>query len=117
MVSETGVNVLDDLVFGEFYHFFARDRGEALCGSCIKEAEKIIDLRNSADGRAGISSRGFLFYAYHRTQTCDTIYIGSFHFSNKLSGIAGQGFHKSSLSFCVDGIEGERAFPRSANTG
>ena len=38
------------------------------------------------------------------------VYIGLFHLTQKLSGIRGQGFHISALSFRIKGVKGKGAF-------
>ena len=77
----------------------------------IEKPEIIIDLRHRPHRGAGISVGGFLIDGYGRGQSFDTVHIRFLHLPQKLPGIRGQTFHITPLSFRINGVKGQGAFP------
>ncbi len=72
-----------------------------------KQAQVVIDLRYCTDGRTRIPADSFLFDGDGRTKTIDVINIRTLHAPEKLPGVGGETFDIATLTFGVDGIEGE----------
>ena len=81
-----------------------------------QQAEIIVYFRYSSHSGAGIPCRGPLFYRYGRRQSFNCIHFWFFHETDKLPGIGGEGLYISPLSFCIDGIKGQRGFPRTGES-
>ena len=88
-----------------------------LADSGVEETEEVIDLRDGPDGAPGVFVGRFLFDRDNGTKAGYFVDVGSFHIADELPGVGAEAFHIAALSFRVDGIEGERGFTASADTG
>ena len=110
-------DALDDLLRG-----LAGD-GPAAVGAVrgadggIEQAEVVVDLGDGADGGAGAAAGGLLLNGDGGRQAFDGVDIGAFDLIEKLAGVGGKRFDVAALALGVDGVEGERAFARSGESG
>src|SRR5207237_3980844 len=80
----------------------------------IEHAQVVIDLRDRADRRAWIASRGFLLNADRRGQAPQIIDVGFLQLPQKLAGVARQRFDIRPLPLGVESIERQGTFARAA---
>ena len=78
---------IDDLLFGEFHHFFATDVADGIAGAGEQQSQEIIYFGHCTHGTSGVFADRFLFDADDRTQSTHFIYIGAFHIANELACI------------------------------
>jgi hypothetical protein len=104
---ESFENIIDDLVFAPAHHFFACIVRIGFRSPGKQEAEKIVYFGDGPNGGPGVFVSGFLLDRNNGRKPCDLIYVGSFHFTDKLAGIGAKGFHIPPLSFGIDRIEGQ----------
>ena len=111
------VNQADDLFLGIFHHFLSRKI--RISNSCtgIEQTEIIVYLCRSPHGRAGILVCRFLFDGNYRTESCNLIHIRPLQPSQEITGVCGKGLNVSPLPFGEDGIECQRRFTASAQSG
>ena len=79
-----------------------------------QHAEVIIDFRGRGHGTSRIVSAGPLFDGDGGCQPFDAVQIGFGHLFEELASVCRQGLDVFALTFGIDGIEGQRAFARSA---
>ncbi len=72
----------------------------------------IVDFRDGSHCGAGIVACGLLIYGNSRREPLNIVHIRLVHLPQKLPGIRGQGFHVPPLSLCINGVKGQRGFPR-----
>jgi hypothetical protein len=92
-------------------------RAVRVTGTCKQQSEVIVDLGYSADCRPGIAAGPFLVDGDSGTEAVDIVDVGLLHPAQELAGVGGEGLDITTLSLRIDSIEGERAFPRSRDTG
>ena len=115
--GESFYDEFSDAVVGVVHHLFARHgRVGPRCAS-IEQTQKIVDFRDGADGRAGIFVGRFLLDGHYGAQSRDFVDIGAFHRPDELAGIGRERLHVAALSFGIDGIERQRRFARTAQSG
>src|SRR4030095_2828588 len=85
--------------------------------ACKQQPHVVVDLGGSPYGRAGIPNAVFLANGNRRTDSLDAIDVRFLHALEELPCIGRQRLDVPSLPFRVDRVEGERGFPRSADTG
>ena len=73
----------------------------------------VVDLRDRADGRAGILGGGFLLDRDGGGEPFDGVHVWFAHQFEELAGVGREAFNVAALAFCVDCIERERRFPRA----
>ena len=83
----------------------------------VEQAQKIEAFGGSRDGGAGVARRGFLADGDGRRDAVDFVDIRFLHAFEKLACVGGKGFDITPLALRVDGVEGERAFPRPGYAG
>ena len=72
-----------------------------------QKAQIVVDLRDRADGGAGVLAGGLLFDGDGRGESFDGLHVRLFHLLQELAGVGREGFHVAALPFGVDGIEGQ----------
>ena len=50
-------------------------------------------------------------------ESLDELHVGLVHLTEKLARVGRQRLHVAALTFCVDGVEGERGLPRAGQPG
>ena len=83
----------------------------------VEEAQVVVDLRDRADGRAGVLRGRALFDRNGRGKPFDRIHVRLFHLLQELPGVGRQGLHVPPLPFREDRVEGERRLARARDTG
>ena len=86
-----------------------------LTGGGEKEPGVVVDLGGGGDGRAWVWRGGALLDRDGGGEAFDEIDVGLFEAVEKLPRIGRKAFDIAALAFGVEGIEGERGFPRSAD--
>ena len=81
--------------------------------ACEKKAQVIVDFRNSTNRRSGVFARGFLIDGNRWGKAVDGVEVGLAHLTQKLARIAGKTLHIATLTFCINGVEGQGAFTRT----
>ena len=81
--------------------------------ACEKKAQVIVDFRNGTNRRSGVFARGFLIDRNRRGKAVDGVEVGLAHLTQKLARIAGKTLHIATLTFCINGVEGQGAFTRT----
>ena len=79
----------------------------------VEEAQVVVDLGDRAYGRAGVVRRRLLLDRDRRREALDQVDIGLFHQLQELARVRRQRFDVAALPLGVQGVEGERALPRS----
>src|SRR4051812_30425220 len=107
---------------GNLSRALALDRASAVgamrgSGSGVEESEVVVDLGHCPNGRARVVAGRLLFDGYRGRQPFDGVDVRLLHQAQELSGVGGERLDVPALSFGVDGIEGERGFPRPRQTG
>ena len=111
------LNLFQHFLFRKADHFFTGFVTVGFSRASIQEANKIVNLRHGAYGRAWTFIGRFLFNGHHRRKPIYLINIGAFHIPHKLPGISRKAFHISALSFGMNRIECQRRFSATAYTG
>ena len=106
-----------DAFVGVVHHLFAGDRGVGPRRPCVKQTQEIVDLGNGADRRTGVLVGRFLFDGDDGAQSGDFIHVGPLHRADELAGIGGERLHVAALPFGIDGVERQRRFARTAQSG
>ena len=83
----------------------------------IEHAKVVVDLGDGANGGSRTAVSGFLLDGDGRAQAVNGIHLRPFHLIQELPSVGRQRLHVAALPFRVDGVEGERGFPRSAQPG
>ena len=115
--GKTFADELQDLVVGIFHHFLACFVRKCFGGTGIQQAQEVVNLGHRPDCRARVAVGGFLFDRNHRAEAGDLVYIGAFHVTQKRTGIGRKRFDVAALPFGINGIECQRRFSASAQTG
>ena len=84
--------------------------------SGIKQTQIVINFRYGTHSGTRVMTGCFLVDGNSGRKPINLVNIRLFHLTQKLSGIRGQRFHISALSFRVKGIKGKGAFPGAADT-
>ena len=108
---------INDDIHGGLTDFPAAHGAMGHAQSGIQKAEVVIDFGDGAHGGSGVFGCGFLVDGNGGGQTLNGVHVGLIHLTDEHPGIGGQGFHESSVTFGVDGIEGEGGFPGSGQPG
>ncbi|HJQ20121.1 MAG TPA: hypothetical protein VJ867_07220 [Gemmatimonadaceae bacterium] len=82
-----------------------------------EQPQVIVDLRSRADGGAGRLGRVLLLDGDGGREPLNDVDVGFLHPFEKLPRIRRQRFDVAPLAFGVNGVEGERRFPRSGRAG
>ena len=107
----------DDLFLGVFHHFLPAGIRIGIAGTRIEQTEEVVDFRHRADGGTRIFVGGFLFDADHGRKTADLVYIGPFEIVEKVSGVGRKSFNITTLTFSINGVEGQRRFSATTQSG
>ena len=99
-------NHVDDLFLGIFCHLLASMIAVSCTCACIEQTQVIVNLGGCAHGGTGILVGSLLFDTDDRTETCNLIYIRTFHAAQKIAGVCRESFDIASLAFGKDGVEG-----------
>ena len=76
--------------------------------------EKVIHLRQRADGGAGGAAGGALLDRHRRREPLDPFKEWLGHLPHKLPGIGAETFHIAALPLGIERVEGERGFATAA---
>ena len=106
----------DNLLLGIFHHAFARHIGISFACTSIEQAEEVVNLRRRAHRASRIAISGLLVDADYGTQARDEIHVGTFHVTQKITGIGVKRLHIATLAFGKDGVESERRLSAAAET-
>src|SRR5580658_3608360 len=82
-----------------------------------EEAHVVVDFGGGRDGRARIARGVLLLDGDGGRESVDVVDIGLLDALEELTGVGGERFDVTALAFGVDGIEGERGFPRARDAG
>ena len=63
--------------------------------------------------KEGAGNRSFLIDGNRRGKAVDRVEVGLAHLTQKLARIAGKTLHIATLTFCINGVEGQGAFTRT----
>ena len=88
-----------------------------LAGPRPKEAQVIVDFGNGADARARIAATRFLLDGDGRRESVDGVDVRFAPLFQELSSVRRERLDIASLSFGVDGIEGQRRLTRARQAG
>ena len=111
------VDLVDDLL-----HALARDL-TAACGAVRmadagkQQAQVVVYLGHSSDGRSRIPAGSLLVDRDGRTQAVDLVDVGLLHLAQELTGVRGQTLDVPALALRVDRVEGEATLARARQTG
>jgi len=83
----------------------------------VKQAQEIVALGGSGDGRSRIARAVFLPYGDGGRDAVNIFDIGLFHALEELARVGGERFHIAALAFGVDGVESERGLTGTGDTG
>ncbi len=81
----------------------------------VEHSQVIVNLRDRAHGRPRITPGGFLRNGDGGAEPLDQVHLGLWHLAEELPSEAAETFHVAALTFGIDGVESQRAFPRSRN--
>ena len=110
-------HVLQDLLGGLARDFVAADRAMRHADGGVEEAQVVVNLGDGADGGARAAAGGFLLDGNGGAQAVDGIDVGALHLIQELPGVGGEGLDVAALALGVNGIESQRGFARSAESG
>ena len=107
---------------GDLLHRLALDGASAagavgLADSGEEQAEVVVDLGDGAHDGAGIVGDALLVDGDRGAQPLDVIDVGLLHAAEELAGVGGEGLDVTALALGVDGVEGQRALPRTRQPG
>ena len=77
----------------------------------------IENLCHRPNCRTWISVDGFLVDGKRGAESINSFDTGFVHLAQKLSGVAGERFHETPLTFLVHGVVGQRGLSTSADAG
>ena len=77
-----------------------------------EQAHVVVDFRHRADGGTRIVAGGLLLDGDGGRQALDAVHIGLLHQLQELPRIGREGFDIAPLPLRIDGVEGQRGFPR-----
>ena len=78
-----------------------------------QQAQVVVDLRDRADGGAGVLGGGLLLDGDGRRQPVDMVDIGLLHHLQELARVGRQALDVAPLPLGIDGVEGERGLARA----
>ena len=108
---------LDDLFAGLASDGLAAIRAMRHANRGVDDAKVIVDFGDGADGRTRGPRGGFLFDGDGGRQAFDDVHFGALHLVQELARIGGKRFDVSSLSFGVDGVEGQGRLAGTRQSG
>ncbi len=82
-----------------------------------EQAEVIVDFGDGSHRRPGVLAGSLLFDGDGRGESLDRFDVGFLHLLQELPCIGGEGLDVAPLPLRVDGVEGERRFPRAGYAG
>ena len=112
-----GHDHINHLFFGVLHHLLAAHVRVSLAGTREQQTKVIVYLGRRTDGRPRVLVRCLLLDGDDRRQSCYLVYIGSLHVPEEVAGVCREGLDVPALSFGEDGVEGQRAFPRTGQSG
>jgi hypothetical protein len=80
-----------------------------------KHPQIIRDIGHRPDGGARVGADCFLINRHDRRKAVDEIDVGLFQLTDETLRKRGHGCQQPSLSFGIDGVEGQRRFSRTAH--
>ena len=83
----------------------------------VDDAQIIVNFGDGADGGTRRARGGFLLDGDGRRKPFDRIDIGALHLVEELARVGGKRFDVAALALGVKGVEGERGFARTGETG
>ena len=98
---------VEDLLFAVLHHLLAREIGVGLAGTCIEQAEEVIDFGSGPHGRAGILVGSLLLNGDNGAKPLNLIHIGSLQVAQEVARVGREGLNIASLSLGIEGIEGQ----------
>ncbi len=105
------------LLVGVAHELLAGLRGVGPGSPGEEKAQEVVDFRDGPDSGPRIVARGLLLYGDYRTESRDFLYLRLVKHSHEVLGVRGKGVHVASLTFGVDGVEGQRRLSASAKAG
>src|SRR5262249_39011328 len=82
----------------------------------VEEAQEVVNLRDGADGRAGIWPEPFLLDRNRRREPLCRVDLWFLHLRDELARIRRQRLHVAPLTIHIERVEGERRLSRSRET-
>jgi hypothetical protein len=86
-------------------------------GTAVEEPQIVLDLRDRADGGAGVVAGGFLVDRDGGGEPLDGIHIGLVDLAQELAGVGGKALHVTPLTLREDRVEGEGTLAAAADPG
>ena len=110
-------HAVDDVFGTVFLDQRTADGGVGLSDACEQQPQVLIDFGRGTYRRTGVAADDLLLNGNGRRNPLDKVALGFAHPSQKLTGIRRKAFYIPALPFGIQGIEGERGFPRTGETG
>ena len=82
-----------------------------------EEPEMVVDLRHRPHGGTGVVGGRPLLDRDRRGEPLDRFHVRFVHLADELPGVGGERLHIAPLPLGVDGVEGKRRFPGTADAG
>ena len=100
----------DHIGDGVLAHLLARDGAEGPSDAGPQQFEVVVNFCDRPHRRAAAARGDLLFDGDGRGEVVDSVDVGLFKPSSKLTDIGAQGLDVPPLSFGVERVEGQRAF-------
>ena len=105
-----------DFIHGVLAHARPAFRAEGLAHARIEQAQEVVAFGGSRHRRAGIAAGILLPDGHRRGDAVDVIHLRLFHALEELPRVRRKRFDVAPLPLGVDGVEGQRRFPRTGHT-
>ncbi len=103
----------DNLAGGLLAQFLSTDGAVHLAHFCPEQTHVVINLGHRSHRRTRVTRGRLLIDRNSRGETFNALDFGLFHLRNELTCVGRKTFHVPALTFCENGIEGERRFSRT----
>ncbi len=105
-----------DFIHGVLAHARSAFRAEGLAHARIEQAQEVVAFGGGGHRRAGIAAGILLPDGHRRGDAVDVIDLRLFHALEELPRVSRKRFDVAALPLGVDGVEGQRRFPRTGHT-
>ncbi len=108
---------IHNLLGGLLDHFPTADRAMRNAHPGKEQAQVVVDLSDRSDRRTWVMGGTLLVDGNSRGEPFDVIHIRFLHLTKELAGIGGERLNIPPLTFGKDGVEGQRGFTGTGETG
>ena len=112
-----GHHLINDLIHGLLFDLLAAHRAVGGSHTGPKQAQIVVDLRDSTHRGARILAGGLLVDGNGGRKAVNIVHIGLLHLSQEHTGVGAEGLHIPPLAFRINGVKGQRGLARSGQAG